>query len=703
MKGENRGTIKREKYRVNELIMGELDKIKKEIEKLREQIRDADYKYYVLSEPEISDKEYDDILKQLKGLEEKYPQLITPDSPTQRVSGGLLEGFPTVEHKIKMISLDNTYSIEELKDWENKIKRILKRDVYIDYVVELKIDGVSCALTYEKGMLLTGATRGDGTIGEDITTNVKTIKSVPLRLRGDAPEVLEVRGEIYMDKKDLENINKMRLKLDEQPFANPRNAASGSLKLLDPSIVKERNLKCFIHSSGLAKGVEFKNHYEFFEKIKALGLRINPYNKLCKDLDEVIEYCLSWQSKRDSLEYEIDGIVVKVNDYRLRKELAETLKSPRWAVAYKFPAHQATTTVQKIEFGVGRTGIITPVAILKPVECAGVTISRSTLHNFDEIERLDVREGDTVLIERAGEVIPKIVKVITTKRKDASKKIKVPMVCPVCRQKLAKEKEEEVYPVRSKTFKKKASNGVYWYCINPDCPAKIKQSLLHFASRGAMDIEGMGESVVEELVNRNLVKSLADIYKITKEDLLKLPLFAQKKADNLILAIAVSKKRQVSRLLYALGMHHIGEKAASLLADKFKKIDMFFKLKKEDLERISEIGPVMASSVIKFFASAKAKKLIEEFKKSGLNLSQEEKTIKQSSISGKVFIFTGELKSFSRSQAKESAEALGAKCAFSISKNIDYVVVGENPGSKYEKAKKLHLNIITEQDFKKLI
>ena len=668
--------------------MSDLEKTKKAIEALREQIRDADYKYYVLSEPEISDKEYDDILKELKKLEEKYPQFITPDSPTQRVSGGIIEGFPTVEHKIKMLSLDNTYSIEELHDWENKIKRLLKRDVYIDYLVELKIDGVSCSLIYKKGILTTGATRGDGQRGEDITTNVKTIKSVPLRLRGtNIPEMLEVRGEIYMDKKDLENINKIRLKMDEPPFANPRNAASGSLKLLDPSIVRERNLKCFTHSSGLAQGIEFKNHYEFFEKIKTLGLRVNPHNKLCKNLDEVIKYCLNWQSKRDSLEYEIDGIVVKVNDYKLRKELAETIKSPRWAVAYKFPAHQATTQIEKIEFSVGRTGIITPVAELAPVECAGVTISRSTLHNFDEIDRLDVREGDTVLIERAGEVIPKIIKVITAKRKESSKKIKVPANCPVCKQSLAKEREEEVY----------------WYCINPDCPAKIKQSLLHFASRGAMDIENMGESVVEQLVNRGLVKSLADVYRIKKEELLKLPLFAQKKADNLIAAIEASKKRQMSRLLYALGIRHIGEKAAQLLADKFKKIDLFSKIKKADLEEINEIGPTMAESVVKFFSSVKAKKLIEEFRSSGLNLSQGEKTIKQSPISGKVFIFTGELKSFSRSEACEHVETLGAKCAASISKNIDYVVVGENPGSKYQKAKELHLNIVTEQDFKKLI
>lgn len=669
--------------------MNEKDKIYKEIEKIRNQIRDADYRYYVLSEPEISDKEYDNLLKDLKELEQKYPQFITSDSPTQRVSGGLLKGFPTVKHTVKMLSLDNTYSIEELKNWRERIGRLTKNSRNIDYLVELKIDGISCSLTYKEGRLTTAATRGDGETGEDITFNAKTIKSIPLHLRGlNLPEILEVRGEIYMDKKDLQGLNKMRLKSGEPPFANPRNAASGSLKLLDPSLVKERNLKCFIHSFGLAKGVKFTNHHNFFETIKKFGLRTNPYNKLCQNLDEAIDYCMLWQNKRDSLEYEIDGIVIKTNDYNLRDLLGSTLKSPRWAVAYKFPAHQATTTVKKIEFGVGRTGIITPVAVLEPVECAGVTISRATLHNFDEIKRLDIREGDTVLIERAGEVIPKIMKVIETKRKENSKKIKVPHSCPVCKQEITKEKEEEVY----------------WYCINPDCPAKIKQSLLHFASRGAMDIEGMGESITNELVDKGLVKSLADIYTVKKTQLLGLPLFAEKKADNLILAIEASKKRSLSRFIYGLGIRHIGEKAATLLAHKFKNIDNFFKLQESGLEKIPEIGPVMAASVVKFFSSSKTAKFIEAFKKSGLNLiEKEEKTIRESSITGKVFIFTGELENVSRLQAQKYVEEFGAKWVSSISKNVDYVVSGKNPGSKYEKAKKLHLNIINEDEFKKLI
>lgn len=658
-----------------------IESVKREIEKLREEIRYHDWRYYVLDEPEISDKEYDVLLGRLKKIETQYPQFITTDSPTQRVSGGLLQGFATVKHKIKMLSLDNTYSMDELEGWEDKIKRMLAKNVHLDYIVELKIDGVSCSLTYEKGLFSVGATRGDGETGEDITVNAKTIKSIPLKLRGKGiPEILEVRGEIYMDKLDLENINRVRAKDNEPLFANPRNAASGSLKLLDPALVFERNLKCFVHSFGWVKGYEFKNHRDFLEQIKSWGIRTNPHNKWCRDLKEVLDYCRIWQEKRDNLAYEIDGMVVKVNDYSLRQTLGSTLKSPRWAVAYKFPAHQATTVVEKIEFGVGRTGIITPVAILKPVECAGVTISRATLHNFDEVKRLDIRQGDTVLIERAGEVIPKVVKVILSKRKEHAKKMQVPERCPVCRQSIAKEKEEEVY----------------WYCINPGCPAKIKESLLHFASRGAMDIEGLGESAVEELVNKGMVKSLVDIYRLKKEDLLGLPLFAQKKATNLIMAVQASKERSLSRFLYGLGIRHVGEKVALLLASEFKNIDKFLTLNEDKLLKIPEVGPTIASSVVKFFSSAWTKKMIEEFKKIGINLKEEEKIIHKTHISGKVFIFTGELKTLSRNQAQKAVENLGGRWVSAVTKNIDFVVVGSNPGSKYVKAQKLCLKTITE-------
>jgi DNA ligase (NAD+) len=666
----------------------EPEKAKKEIEKLRDLIRYHDWRYYVLSDPEISDREYDELMKKLKELEERYPQFVTPDSPTQRVSGGILEGFPTVKHKVKMLSLDNTYSIEELREWEEKIKRMFKRDEKLEYVVDLKIDGVSCSLTYEKGILILGATRGDGEIGEDITSNIKTIKSIPLKLRGDDfPEIIEVRGEIYIEKGDFEKLNKERVKNGEPPFANPRNAASGSLKLLDPSLVAQRNLKCFIHSFGWAKGIEFKTHNEFLEKAKLWGLRVNPSSKLCRNLEEAINYCLEWEKKRDNLDYEVDGMVIKVNDFGLQRQLGSTLKSPRWATAYKFPAHQATTIVEDIVVQVGRTGILTPVAILRPVECGGVTISRSTLHNFEEIERLDVRIGDAVLVERAGEVIPKIVKVITSKRRGKERKVKIPNKCPVCGSLVSKEKEEEVY----------------WYCTNINCPAQLKRTLIHFASRGAMDIEGMGESVVEELVNRKLVKEIVDIYKLKKEDFLSLPLFKEKKATNLMNAIEESKKRPLYKFLYGLGIRHVGEKAAFLLAEKFENIDRFFDLRKENLESIPEIGPIMASSIVKFFSSPRTKKMIEEFKKVGLNLTQEKKKVKESKLKDKIFVFTGELESFTRSQAQKLVENLGGKWTSSVSKNTDFVVVGKNPGSKYEKAKKLGVTIIDEKEFKKLV
>jgi DNA ligase (NAD+) len=657
------------------------------LEQIKKEIRQADYCYYILNDPEISDKEYDDLIKKLKDLEEKHPELITPDSPTQRVSGGVSQGFATVRHKIKMLSLDNTYSINELKKWETKIKKILKTDIDIDYVVEPKIDGVSCSLNYKQGVLEIGSTRGDGQTGEDVTLNIKTIKSIPLKLRGDFPQDLEARGEVYMAKVGFAKMNEQRAKQGEPVFANPRNATGGSLKLLDASLTAKRGLECIIHSSGMAPGQKFKSHQEFLNRIKSWGLRVDAHSKHCRNLAEVIAYCLKWQEKRASLEYEVDGMVIKVNNISLQEKLGTTLKSPRWMVAYKFPAHQATTRLEKVELGVGRTGIITPVAILKPVACGGVTISRTTLHNFDEIKRLDVRQGDTVLIERAGEVIPKIIKVITSKRKGKEKKIKIPKTCPVCRGSVEKAKQGEVY----------------WYCLNPDCPAQLKRSLLHFASRKAMDIEGLGESAVEELVSQNIIQSLVDIYKLKKEDLFKLPLFKEKKANNLVMAINKSKGQMLYRFLYGLGIKQVGEKAALVLAKRFKTIDNLFKLSKLQLEEIPEIGPIMASSIVHFFSSSKIKKMILEFKSLGLNLRQEEMKLKKTRISGKTFIFTGELAKLSRSQAQKIVEEQGAAWVSSVSKNIDFVVAGQNPGSKYAKAKKLGLKILNEQAFLSLL
>lgn len=662
--------------------------IEKKIENLRRLVRNANHRYYVLDDPEISDKEYDDLYGELKYLEKKYPQLITPDSPTQRTEVGLARGFGVVKHKKKMLSLNNTYSIEELKNWEKKIRRILKSNVELDYFVELKMDGISMSLTYEGSHLTTGATRGDGEYGEEVTANLKTIKSIPLKILGSVfPLLIELRGEAYLSKSDFARLNKKRTKNNEPLFANPRNAAGGSLKLLESSLVAKRNLSCFMHSFGFAQNYSFSTQESFLKKLKSWGFRLNPHNKYCKDLNQVIDYCLQWQKKRDDLDYEVDGVVIKVNSFALQKELGITLKSPRWAVAYKFPAHQATTKLLRVEIDVGRTGVITPVAILKPVECAGVIISRATLHNFDEVKRLGVRIGDTVLIERAGDVIPKIIKVITSQRKGDEVRVGIPSQCPKCDSSVAKENAKEVH----------------LYCLNPDCPAQLKRSLKHFAHRTAMDIEGLGESIIEELVDRKFVGSLVDIYSLRSEDLLKLSLFKERKASNLVTAIKNSQDKSLSYFLYALGIRHVGEKAAFVLAKKFPDIDNFFILKREDLEDIPEIGPVMAASVIRFFSSAKTKKMIKGFKHAGLNLAQREQGVKKSKFTGKVLVFTGEIPGFSRIQAKRLVEGLGGKWSSSVSKNTDFVVVGSNPGSKYEKAKKLGIKVISGQDFRNFI
>ncbi|MFO8052858.1 MAG: NAD-dependent DNA ligase LigA [Candidatus Omnitrophota bacterium] len=657
--------------------------IEKKINKLRDQIREADYYYYVKNDPQISDKEYDNLLKELQKLEKKYPQLITPDSPTQRVSGGLLEEFPAVKHKTKMLSLDNTYSIEELKEWEKRMKRALKKDINFSYICELKIDGISCSLNYQNGRLVKGLTRGDGQKGEDVTPNIKTIHSVPLRLRKNHPKKLEVRGEVYISKKDFEKLNNQRLKNGKNPFANPRNAAGGSLKLLNPSLVAKRNLKCFIHSFGWVEGYRFDSQQQFFKKISEWGLRTQKENKLCKNLKEVIDYCKDFQQKRDNLDYEADGVVVKVNDLDLQKKLGSTQKSPRWAVAYKFPAIRKTTKIKKIEFGIGRTGIITPVAILKPTLCGGATIKRATLHNFDEVRRLGVKIGDTVLIERAGDVIPKIIKVITSKRSGKEKTITEPKKCPICSG--AVEKEE-----------------VYLFCLNPNCPSKLKRSLVHFASKTAMDIDGMGKSLMEELVNRKIVKSLSDIYKLSKKDLLTLPLFKEKKANNVIKSISESKKQSLSKLLFGLGIPHVGQKAATTLSENFDSLDKIASLEEQQLQQIDEIGPIMAESIVKFFSQKSVKKTLKEFERLGVS-PKKQKGKKSRKLSGKTFVFTGQLDSLNRSQAQKRVEELGGKWSSSVSSKTDFLVAGDNPGSKYAKAKKEKVKILSEDDFLKLI
>jgi len=663
-------------------------KAKTEIERLRHEIKHHDYRYYVLSQPEISDKEYDEFLRKIRELEDQFPGLITADSPTQRVSGQVLEGFKTVKHKTKMYSLDNTYSFEEIKDWQERVKKLLPKEK-IEYVTELKIDGLSASLSYKNGRFQTGATRGDGLTGEDVTFNLRTIRAIPLELFGkDFPKFLDVRGEVYMDKYELSKINKERQEKDEPLFANPRNAASGSLKLLDTRITAQRKLKFLAHSFGSIEPKEnVKTQWEFLEKIKDWGLPASLHNKLCSDIEEVIEYCRKWQDKRDSLGYEIDGIVIKVNSLTQQERMGFTQKSPRWAIAYKFPAHQATTKIKDIKVQVGRTGTLTPVAELEPVECAGVTISRATLHNFDEIERLDVRIGDRIILERAGEVIPKIIKVVSSVRTGKERKLKIPEHCPVCNGKVNKEKEEDVA----------------YFCINPSCPAQIEKGLIHFASRTALDIEGMGEAVVEQLVQKKIVKDFADIYALKKEDLFKLDLFKDKKADNLLKAIEKSKSQPLSRLLFALGIRHVGEKVAYVLAQRFTSIDKLIQAKMEDLQNIRDVGAVMSESIVDFFSQDQTIKLIDKLKKYGVNTHEKVIESKNAKLAGKSFVFTGELTSLSRTQAEKTVQEFGGDFSSSVSKNTDFVVAGENPGSKYQKAKELGIKIIDEDQFRKMI
>jgi len=659
--------------------------VKKKIEDLRKKIRHHDYMYYALSQPEVSDKEYDNLLKELKKLEGEFPEFKTDDSPTVRLSGGILEGFKTVKHKQKMLSLDNTYSFDELRDWDERVHKGLAGREEVEYVAELKIDGLSANITYEEGKLTVGATRGDGETGEDVTANIRTIRAVPLVLLGkNIPVFIEMRGEVYMDKKDFEILNKQREREGEVLFANPRNAASGSLKLLDTSQVAARRLNFFAHSLGGCKGIDMASQWEFLKQLVAWGMRTNPHIKLCKNLEEVVDYCKQWQEKRERLSYEIDGVVIKVNSMAQQRNLGFTLKSPRWAVAYKFPARQATTKVLKINVGVGRTGVITPTAQLEPVECAGVIIRHATLHNFDEIKRLNIKVADLVLIERAGDVIPKVVKVVESKGK---KPFAIPKVCPVCSGKVVKEKEEDVA----------------YRCINPSCPAQLERRLMHFASRQAMDIESMGEAAVQQLVRKGLLKDFAGIYSLDKKELLQLELFKDKKSENLLLAIEKSKHRPLSRLVYGLGIRHVGEKAAYLLAQKFKTLDNLLKAKREDFDAMHEVGPVIAGSVVEFFGQPGTRELIGKLKAAGLNLEEKTPLVKKSAFTGKTVVFTGELKNFTRSLAEGLIRQLGGNAASGVSKNTDFVVAGENPGSKFDQAKKIGVKIIDEQQFMEMI
>lgn len=662
--------------------------IEKRIEELREEIRFHDYNYYILTEPKIPDEQYDKLYKELENLESEYPELITPDSPTQRVGSDLTKVFKPVQHKIPMLSLSNTYSEDELFDFDRRVREGIGNINEVEYIAELKIDGVSVSIRYENYNLVTAATRGDGTVGEEITNNVKTIRSVPLKLnriknsKYDLSKI-EVRGEIFMELDAFKKFNKDREEKGEKTFANPRNSTAGTLKLQDPKLVAQRPLDLFIYFL-FSENNQIETQSESLELIKQLGLKVNPNYKLCKNINEVLEFCKVWEEKREELPYEIDGVVVKVNSVKYQRNLGSIAKSPRWAVAYKFRAKQAETTLNKIFWQVGRTGTLTPVADLEPVFLAGSTISRATLHNIEEIERKDIREGDYVIIEKGGDVIPKVVQVITEKRGKDSVKIVPPQNCPVCNSKLIRPDGE-----------------VAIYCENNTCPAQVKGKIEHFASRGAMDIEGLGKAIIDQFVEFNFLKSYADIYDLHKHknELIALERFGELSINNLISAIEESKNRPFEKVLFALGIRFVGAGAAQKLARHFKNIDNLLKASEEDIENIHEIGPSISVSIKKFFATSDNLEIVNRLRKAGLKFAVESTGETSEALKDLTFALTGTLEKFTRDEAKEMIQQKGGKVTGSVSKNTSYLVVGENAGSKLEKAEKLGIKILTEDEF----
>ncbi len=663
--------------------------VAKRIEKLREQIHHHDYRYHVLDDPEVSDASYDRLMQELKDLEVKHPELITPDSPTHRVGATPREGFQTYRHRTPMLSLDNTYSSEELHEFDRRVLQALGREK-VEYVCEHKFDGLSISLIYEDGRLVRGVTRGDGTTGEDVTPNIKTIRSIPLSVNAAAAKRLglasefEVRGEVVMSRKVFADLNAQQEESGGKQFANPRNAAAGAVRMLDPSITASRRLDFYAYYL-LANGrVPLKRHSEVLDALSKLHFKASPDSAVCRSIEEVEKYIERWDTRREKIPFEIDGIVIKVNETTLQTELGFTSKAPRWAIAYKYPAHQETTLLKEINVSVGRTGVLTPWALFEPVQIGGVTVSRSTLHNMDEIERLGVHAGDTVLVERAGEVIPHVLKVM--KHGAEEKQFRMPEHCPECNSRV-----------------RKIEGQVAYRCVNVACPAKRKEALIHFASRHAMNIDGLGEKIVDQLVDKKLVKDFAELYKLDLDTLSNLERMAEKSAQNLLDEIAASKKSSLARLIYALGIPFVGERTGQLLAEHFGSLDKIAEAKADELEEVTEVGPKISVSMVEFFSEPANRDLIRRLKQSGLNFEEERIEPKDTKLAGKSFVFTGSLVNRTREEAGELVKSHGGKVISSVSKSTDYVVVGADPGSKYEKARTLGVNILDEQAFEKLI
>jgi DNA ligase (NAD+) len=656
------------------------------VEYLRREIRHHERLYYVWNAPEVSDEEYDRLERELRDLEAQHPELVTPDSPTQRVGERPSEEFPTFTHRVPMLSLDNTYSEDELREFEERIFRLIGPREMV-YVAELKIDGLSVALHYERGRLIRGVTRGDGVRGDDVTPNVRAIKAIPLRLLGDdVPVELEVRGEIFLPRSRFEAMNRERERAGEEPFANPRNAAAGTMKNLDPRIAAARGLDAYLYAVAHLKGTVLRSQWEALERLRSWGLKTNPNSRRCRGLAEVLEFCAEWRGKRDSLEYDIDGVVVKVDDFALQQELGFTSKFPRWAIAFKYPARQASTVVRAIQVHVGRTGKLTPVAGLDPVLLAGSTVSRATLHNEEEVARKDVRVGDTVLIEKGGDVIPKVVAVIVERRPAGTQPWVPPAACPVCG-----------------TPAVKAEGEVDRRCPNVSCPAQIEEALKHFARREAMDIEGLGDALVHQLVEKGLVRDFADLYKLRLEDVIGLERMAEKSSQNLLAQIEASKNRDLRRLLFGLGIRFVGERAALLLARHFRSLEALGRARAEEIDALYEIGPVVANSVQAWFGSEANRNLVERLRKAGVRTEEAEAPPGALAFQGMQFVLTGTLEGMSRDEARATIEARGGRVTSSVSKNTSVVVVGKDAGSKYEKARGLGVKCVDEAEFRAML
>jgi DNA ligase (NAD+) len=665
-------------------MIDERESAKRRMRELVDKISHHDAKYYVEDDPEISDYEYDMLVRELAGLEGRFPDIVLSDSPTQRVSGKPLEEFPKVEHRVAMLSLGNCYSSDELRDFDSRVRNWLGGEP-VEYVVELKIDGLGIALLFENCALTRGATRGDGMVGEDVTSNIKTIRSIPLRLKPEGGlRSVEVRGEVYMPKAGLRKLNKDREAKGESLFANPRNAAAGSIRQLDPKIAATRPLEAYFYTLSFSRDRMPSTHEGCLEAMRKSGLRTSPHTKKFDSIDKVLEYILSWESKRDGIEYEIDGIVIKVNSLAQQSKLGYTAKEPRWAIAYKYPPKQMTTRLLDIQVQVGRTGTLTPVAVMEPVQVGGVTVTHATLHNEDEVKRKDLRIGDYVLVERAGEVIPQVVKPMPDRRTGKEKEFKMPQTCPVCGSKAVRDEGE-----------------VARRCVNASCPAQVKERLAHFCSRSAMDIEGVGPSLIDQLVDKGLVRDAADLYGLKKEQLLTLEGIAEKSSRNIIEAIQASLDRDFESVLFSLGIRHVGKATADVLARALGSMDGIRTASVEELSKVEGIGQVVGGAIRDFMDNPNNRELLERLRKNGLKM--EGPRTAKGSLSGKVFLFTGELASMARSEAEAAVEALGGKAGPSVTKATDYVVVGKDPGSKLAKARNMKKTILDEKAFLELI